>query len=136
MELHDGAASRTVMEVVDVLRDQTFQLAQTVAAGPLFFQPGKRAVGVIGFRFPEVVVEDLLDHRPCLFRVRKERVELKHARVIRVPQAAGAAKRWDPAFDADPRAGERSQVPGKADEGGGGMDGVLVSGDDFGPCIR
>jgi hypothetical protein len=67
----------------------------------------------------EVLVEDLADHRPRGLGVGKEVAELQHRRIVRIPQAAGTAKRRDAAFHADARAGKGGEVARAADQSGG-----------------
>src|SRR5271157_1992588 len=117
MELHDVPAAGKVVKVVDVLGDQGLQEA---AALPV----GQRLVRPVRFRYPEIVVEDLTDHGPGLFRVRNEIIELQSAGVVFTPEPAGTAEGRDAALNGDARAGKGGEVACATNEGGGLPDGI------------
>jgi hypothetical protein len=77
------------MEIVDVLGDQALQEAARL--------PSRQdLMSSVGPRLAEVVVEDLLYHRPSLLGTTKKVLYLQRARVIAVPQAPGSPKGGTP----------------------------------------
>ena len=99
--------------------------ARALARPSLILQPRQYLVRFVRPRLSEVVVEDLTEDRPGPVRVGEEVVQLEHARVVGIPQAAWAAERRDAALHRDARAGEGGEVSEGADEDGGFHDAVM-----------
>jgi hypothetical protein len=113
MELDDVDATRFLMEVVDILRDDGFQHASP-------FQRCQSRMRIVGSAVGEEIIKYFADDMPGIRWMLAEIRQIETVWIVATPQPFCTAKGRDTAFDGNTRTGERGHMAGITDTTGSG----------------